>query len=798
MAFWGDFMQNFIKVINDKKLNRFLTKCNFGIEKENVRVDSHGFLALTKHPKAFGDKMKNPYITTDFSESQVEMITPSMDTIEETYSFLESLHDIISLELKDEYLWPQSTPPSLPDKDKIPVAEFCDCETGVEAEKYRDYLAEKYGKKKQLLSGIHYNFSFKEEFLHLLHKESDIKEFKLFKDDIYLKISKNFFKYRWILIYLFGANPSVHDSYDIHCDEGCGGCCEENEDGSVFLDEIAPNSYAYKEGNSFRNGLCGYKNKEAFEISYSSRKDYVEDIKKLIKAGKLRSEKEYYSPIRLKAKDNVNLLKSIEEDGIEYLEVRLLDLNPMTKVGLSIDQLYFVHMFLLYCLFTDENTLTPEEVEQGNTNHELVAHYGRRENLELFCYCTQEFKPLKQLGLNLIEKIEKITKELNLCNSEYTNSLREAIESFINIDTLLATRVEAGIKKEGFIDFNLNLAKKYREESKIDSFSLKGFEDLELSTQILLKDAIKRGVKFEILDRKENFIALTKGGKTEYVVQATKTSLDSYSTVLMMENKLVTKKILEKNKIKVPKGGYYSNIEDALLDHYKYTGKKTVVKPNSTNFGLGITILPSEFSLEDYENALKFAFGEDDSILIEEFIEGKEYRVFVLDGKVVGILHRVPANVVGDGVHTITELVEEKNKDVLRGTGYKKPLQKIFLGEAESTFLATQNLDFDYTPKKDETIYLRENSNISTGGDSIDFTDDILDEYKQIAIDSASAADATICGVDLMINDIKELPNDSNHGIIEINFNPAIHIHCYPYKGKNRDLGNKILDALGF
>jgi glutamate--cysteine ligase len=123
---------------------------------------------------------------------------------------------------------------------------------------------------------------------------------------------------------------------------------------------------------------------------------------------------------------------------------------------------------------------------------------------------------------------------------------------------------------------------------------------------------------------------------------------------------------------------------------------------------------------------------------------------------------------------------------------------RVKIEEAESTFLATQGLNFNYTPKKDEVIYLRENSNISTGGDSIDFTDDILDEYKQISIDAASAANAVICGVDLMINDIKELPKDGNHGIIEINFNPAIHIHCYPYKGKNRDLGNKILDALGF
>ncbi|MGB6130042.1 MAG: bifunctional glutamate--cysteine ligase GshA/glutathione synthetase GshB [Psychrilyobacter sp.] len=775
-------MQNLINTINDKKLNRFLTKCNFGIEKENVRVDFNGHLAMTKHPNIFGNKLKNPYITTDFSESQVEIITPTMDTIEETYNFLDSLHDIVSLELKNEYLWPQSTPPSLPDEKDIPVSQFEETCEGNRAEKYRDYLSQKYGKQKQLLSGIHYNFSFKDEFLNLLYNESENSDFKLFKDDIYLKISRNFFKYRWILIYLFGANPSIHGTYSRKCVD--------------MLDEVAPDSFSYTSGNSFRNGMCGYKNKEVFNISYDSRKKYVEDIKKLISQEKLISEKEYYSPIRLKAKDNTNLLKSIEEDGIEYLEVRLLDLNPMIKTGISIDQLYFVHLFLLFCLFIDEDSLTEKDMLQGNKNHDLVAHYGRKTNLELFD--GDKFKFLKELGLDIVLKIEKIVEMLKISNSNYTNTLREALESFHNSDLLISSQIENGIRKEGFIDFNLNLAKKYHEKSKIDNFSLRGYEDLELSTQILLKDAIKRGIKFNILDRKENFISLTKDGKTEYIVQATKTSLDSYSTVLIMENKLVTKKILEKNHIKVPKGGYYTNSQDAIDDLYKYQGTKTVVKPNSTNFGLGITILPKEFTALDYENALKFAFGEDSSILIEEFIEGKEYRIFVLDNKVVGILHRVPANVVGNGKSSIRILVEEKNKDVLRGTGYKKPLQKISLGEAEETFLASQNLNFDYIPKKDETIYLRENSNISTGGDSIDFTDDIMDEYKQIAIESAKAANATICGVDMMIKDIKELPNDNNHGIIEINFNPAIHIHCYPYKGKNRKLGEKILDSLGF
>ncbi|MGL4988928.1 MAG: bifunctional glutamate--cysteine ligase GshA/glutathione synthetase GshB, partial [Cetobacterium sp.] len=130
--------------------------------------------------------------------------------------------------------------------------------------------------------------------------------------------------------------------------------------------------------------------------------------------------------------------------------------------------------------------------------------------------------------------------------------------------------------------------------------------------------------------------------------------------------------------------------------------------------------------------------------------------------------------------------------------GYKTPLEKIKLGEPEKMFLKAQNLTIDYKPKENEVVYLRENSNISTGGDSIDFTDDILDVYKNIAIKASKAVGAKICGVDMMIEDITKENPSGNYSIIELNFNPAIHIHCYPYKGKNRNLGEKILKALRF
>ncbi|MGC6590612.1 bifunctional glutamate--cysteine ligase GshA/glutathione synthetase GshB, partial [Paenibacillus sp. Dod16] len=254
--------------------------------------------------------------------------------------------------------------------------------------------------------------------------------------------------------------------------------------------------------------------------------------------------------------------------------------------------------------------------------------------------------------------------------------------------------------------------------------------------------------------------------------------------------------VLKQHGIRVPSGEAFQSLDEAMSTYETYRGTPIVIKPKSTNFGLGITIFNQDYSREDMKKAFEIAFSHDQTVLLEEFMTGKEYRFLVMGDQVVGVLHRVPANVTGDGVHTVEQLVHEKNKDPLRGKGYKTPLEKIQLGEAEEMFLKNRGMSWNDIPQQGEVIYLRENSNISTGGDSIDFTDEMPNSYKELAIQSAKAAGATICGVDMMIDSLEEEATDTNYSIIEINFNPAIHIHCYPYIGKNRKANEKILDLL--
>ena len=762
-----------LDLILENNLERKLIKSNFGLEKENLRVDREGKLALTKHPEIF--KEDNPYIKRDFSESQVEMVTPACKSIDEVYDFMENLHNIVTTSLKYEYLWPQSNPPIIPKDDEIPVAKL----HKEEEVAYREGLVKKYGAKRQLVSGVHYNFSFDEDLLKELYSllKPNI-DFKNFKDEIYFKIGRNLLKYKWLLIYLTGASPVFHKSYK--------GACKK------AVKKIGRDDYYFKGVNSLRNSECGYKNLEDFYVSYNNVNEYVNDIRNLINDKCIQGAREYYSPIRFKTKEQGDMLNNLLEDGVKYIEIRLLDLDPLCPIGVSKDTLNLIFIFVLFTLFTEDFKYTPA------FHDEYVLNENRAIENKEFNLINIDGKEvgLRKKGLEVLEEMEALANKLFKDNEDIQRAINISKKRFEDYKETIASNILEGIRESDYIDYFMDLAKEYLKYSEKNVFKLKGYEDLELSTQILILDSMKHGIEYEMLDRRDNFISLKKGDHIEYVKQATKTSKDAYITALIMENKLVTKKVLEKNNIKVPKGGYYENIEDALGDYYKYKGNQIVVKPKSTNFGIGITIFKGDFTKEEYNRAVEIGFENDNEILIEEFIKGKEYRFLVINDEVCGILHRGPANVVGDGKSTIRELVEEKNKNPLRGKGYKTPLEKISLGEAEEMFLRESNKDFDYVPLENETVYLRENSNISTGGDSIDFTDDIDDSYKEIAIKAARSVNAKITGVDMMISDIKEKASSNNYGIIEINFNPAIHIHSYPYKGLNRKVAEKVLKLL--
>ena len=342
---------------------------NFGIEWESLRVHSDGNLSLTPHPEVFGDKFTNPLVTTDFSESQIEIITPAMGSIDEAFGVFSLLADVVNASLpEDEYLWFQSIPCILPDQDRIPIAQYSG--DGEKSQKYREELAKKYGLKKQMISGVHFNFSFGDEALRKLYGMTDMNEsFRYFRDEVYLKVARNYLRYCWLIIYLTGCSVGCHRTFTRDCIR-------------LMNSEDAAGSYYSTEGPSFRNASCGYKNLKELYPSYESVEEFTGDVQSFIDGGDLSEAKELYTQIRLKPKDPSDVLKSLKDDGIEYVEIRTLDINPFYKCGLVSQDMKFLNLFLIYMLVKGESDYEDWQRE-AHINEERVAERAYDEDMRL-------------------------------------------------------------------------------------------------------------------------------------------------------------------------------------------------------------------------------------------------------------------------------------------------------------------------------------------------------------------------------------------------------------------------------
>ena len=750
-------MMNFKQLLLHVNARPFIDQARFGIEREGQRVDLAGNLAKTDHPAIFGDRSYHPDIQTDFSETQTEMITPVTDSIPELFQYLAAVYDVTARSIpKEEMIWPLSMPPALPEKDEaIIIAKLKNFEDVL----YRRYLAKEYGKRKQMVSGIHFNFEFGDELLRTLfsHQE-EFQDFSEFKTELYLKTARNFMRYRWMITYLFGASPMSEKNY--------------------FLDESHPQEPV----RSIRNSALGYTNHPNVKVSYASMKQYLADIERMIEEGKLSEEKEFYTPLRFRGGKKV---ADLATTGVRYIELRNIDLNPYARLGINPEQVRFLQLFLMYMLWTEEKEDCDQWVAEGTTRNNKVALEQPSDQTEFH-----------QEGREILEGMKQMLVELDWLDSLYL--VEEALTQMDHPEQTLAAKLYQEAQLSSQQEVAVALGHQYYKESHERPYQLAGFREMELSTQIFMFDAIQKGVQVKVLDESDQFLRLQFQDHVEYVKNANMTSKDSYIVPLIMENKTVTKKVLKEAGFRVPGGAEFSSMEEAVKAYPRFAEQAFVIKPKSTNYGLGITIFKEGASLEDYQAGLAIAFREDSSVLVEEFMPGTEYRFFVIDGEVQAIMLRVPANVIGDGIRTVKELVEEKNSDPLRGTNHRAPLELIQLGELEQLMLKEQGLTIESVPQANQIVYLRENSNISTGGDSIDMTDEFSEAYKKIAVSAVEALGAKISGIDLIIPDkeIDPTTDKKAYGIIEANFNPAMHMHVYPFAGKGRRLTMNVLKLL--
>ncbi|MBR5683785.1 MAG: glutathione synthase [Ruminococcus sp.] len=336
----------------------------FGIERETLRVDGQGRLAQTPHP--FGN---DEHITRDFCENQVELVTPVCHSVDEAVEALAELDRMARKELakNGESIWLYSNPPHFDSEDEIPIADF----TGDHSSKraYREVLEQKYGKKLMLFSGIHFNFSFAEEYIRELNTNNE--DFHTFRDELYLRLYKQLMVHSWLLVLLTAASPYYDASLD-----------KDGKSGIIM------SGYS-----SLRNSKRGYWNKFLPILDHRSLKTFTGSIKKHIVTGSLYSASELYLPIRLKPK-GVNTLENLASKGVDHIELRMFDLNPSASLGIDSRDLEFAHLLILYLLPQADFDFTPELQEKAVRDHKNAA-------------LLEPDTKLLERGLEVIEEMEK-------------------------------------------------------------------------------------------------------------------------------------------------------------------------------------------------------------------------------------------------------------------------------------------------------------------------------------------------------------------------------------------------------
>jgi glutamate--cysteine ligase len=464
---------NFSKLIDlfstDHSIH-LLNKGKWGLEKESLRITGDGKLAFTPHPIEFGNKTENPYIKTDFSESQIELVTPAFNSIDKTFSFLNNLQIMSEQIIENELLWPLSMPCRLPDDKAIPIALYNDTEEGKEKEIYRSGLALRYGKKMQMISGIHYNFSFSEDFWDFLyHKTGAGKTKPAFINEAYFTLARNFLRYRWLLYYLFGASPIADESYWTDT-------LKKNKELDMYPDNAT----------SLRMSRFGYDNgfQSSNFISYNSLKDYLRDIRTALttksevylKFGMFRNgrqiqlndnllqlENEYYSPIRFKQLNNKGerQIDALEKKGVQYIELRVFDINPFEKTGISLEQMYFIHSFIVFCLFENNDFISEQEERVINSNSQLVALGGRKNGIILTDNNNQNIS-LQEWGKIIFIKLKTISKLLdkNSFDNKYGKSTEAEYKKLFNISLLPSSKIinEMCGNNESYTEFGVRNA----------------------------------------------------------------------------------------------------------------------------------------------------------------------------------------------------------------------------------------------------------------------------------------------------------------------------------------------------
>ena len=395
-----------------------LTGLRRGIEKESLRVRPDGTLATTPHPARLGSALTHPCVTTDFSESQLELITGVHGSADACLDDLTEIHQAVYRAIGDELLWCASMPCRLPADDAIPIGRYGTSNVGRAKSVYRMGLSHRYGRRMQTISGIHYNFSLPEPL----------------PNEAYFALIRNFRRHSWLLLYLFGASPAV--------------CASFVADRAHELERLSEDTFYLPYATSLRMGRLGYQSdaQSSLAVSYNNLESYAASLQEALTkpypayeaigirdgddyrqlaTSLLQIENEFYGTIRPKRviRPGERPLHALRDRGVEYVEVRLMDLDPFCAVGITAGTMRFLDMFLLHCLLRESPPDTPQEIAAIVGNTQRVAARGREPGLRLAR--ESEEVTLVEWGSEILAECAPIAAALDAANGG--NAHREAL-----------------------------------------------------------------------------------------------------------------------------------------------------------------------------------------------------------------------------------------------------------------------------------------------------------------------------------------------------------------------------------
>jgi len=502
MTFKSSTFNEHIQLFNEKH-NRDLLCCNLrGLERETLRVTPEGTISHKQHPAALGSALTHPMITTDYSEALLEFITDPFPKIDDLLGQLGNTHSYTSSRLGDgELLWPSSMPCILNSDEDIPIAQYGRSNVGMMKTIYRRGLGHRYGRKMQAIAGVHFNFSLPDAVWSSMRTYSgSLLSLQDFKTQGYLKLVRNFRRRFWLLLYLMGASPVTHASFVKGRDHD--------------LEKLGIHDLYLPYATSLRMGDLGYQStaQDALYVCYNSIQTYLKtlqsailenypvyekisggangDQRQQLSTAVLQIENEFYSTIRPKqtARSGETQLKALKDRGVEYIEVRCVDINPYDPLGIDRTQIQFLEMFLLACLFDESPDTNINENDEILGNQKKVVREGRNPALKLSK--NGNLISLKAWGEELLEQLSPIATILDSLksNTEYSKTLEQMKQRVKNPDLCPSAQMleEMRLGNQSFIDWSMDKARQHQQAYLQHRLSTRQKEKLDRLSKISL------------------------------------------------------------------------------------------------------------------------------------------------------------------------------------------------------------------------------------------------------------------------------------------------------------------------